>query len=571
MKLLKIGCRPLPGVVVSVLITLGFAIGVRSQETFKFVSGKAKYDSAWVGGKQNIASNTKDGVFHAGAFWDQVWTRDGNYSIQMAAGLIDRTTSRNTFNYTTTTWNGKTIQLQDACGDFGGWPTLTDGIVWATGAWEFYCQTGDQTFLTYSYPVIRNSLQKAEQEVQDKTDGLFKGCSSFMESNSGYPGAYANNGDMVAATKAGSTNMLYYHAYIVADSMAKLLGKSQATQDTLLQKATTLKNAINNIFWNPAKGYYYYLKKADGTFQDNNEGLMDAFTIMYDVADSVKRESIFSHVTPSAWGIPCQYPEYPEWSNYSLDFTSYYHSNKVWPFVQGYWAWAASKYKKTDIFMNELDKLARLWAKSNPGEFREFYFTEQGNPGGGDQQLWSAFGFLSMVIHGLIGMNFRVDGLYFDPVVPDTFKTAMTMTNFAYRSMTLNITVNGPGQYVQSFLLDNVAQATPFVLGTLTGTHTVAITLTKTLPTSVRNGVQGALVSSGTIRTLYNSSGETVLDFGTQQEVHVTVFDIAGRSLGELAGTNGLVTVSRAAFHPGSYFIRWRSAEGSGIKKIVLR
>jgi hypothetical protein len=571
MKLLKIRCMPLPVIVVPVLITLGFAIGAQSQETFKFASGKAKYDSAWVGGKRNIASNTVNGTFHAGQSWDQVWTRDGSYSIQLAAGIIDPVTSRSTFNNTTETWNSKTIQLQDACGDFGGWPVLSDGIVWATAAWEFYCQTGDQTFLGYAYPIVRNSLQRGEQEVLDATDGLFKGCASFMESNSAYPGAYAFNGSMVGATKAGSTNMLYYHAYVVADSMAKLLGKSQATLDTLTQKATALKTAINKILWNSSKGYYYYIKQADGTFQDNNEGLMDAFSIMYDVADSAKRVSIFSKVVPSAWGIVCQYPEYPEWSDYNKDFTCYYHSNKVWPFVQGYWAWAASKYKNTNIFMNELDKLARLWAESDPGEFREYYFTEQGSPAGGGQQLWSACGYLSMVFHGLFGMNFLVNGLYFDPVVPDTFKTAMTMTNFTYRGMTLNITVTGPGSYVQSFLLDNVSQSTPFVPGTLTGMHSVVITLSKTVPSSIENATHASTVLYRKIKTSYNSQQEVIFDFGTAQEVHATVYDIAGRSSGELVGANGSVTVSRTGCRPGSYFVKWRSTDGSGIQKIVLR
>jgi hypothetical protein len=49
--------------------------------------------------------------------------------------------------------------MQDCCGHFGCWPALTDGIVWATGAWELYCITGDRDFLAGAYPIVRNSLE----------------------------------------------------------------------------------------------------------------------------------------------------------------------------------------------------------------------------------------------------------------------------------------------------------------------------------------------------------------------------------------------------------------------------
>ena len=99
----------------------------------------------------------------------------------------------------------------------------------------------------------------------------------------------------------------------------------------------------------------------------------------------------------------------------------------IWPFVQGYMAWAATKIKNMAAFTNNIDKLAQLWAHTPGGEFMEFYRPEQGTPDGGHRQLWSAAGYISMVFHGLFGMNFDVDGIRFDPMVPDTFKNAMTL------------------------------------------------------------------------------------------------------------------------------------------------
>jgi hypothetical protein len=556
----------------SILIGLG-VIGTVSAQNFVFTSGNTKYDRPFADAKANIVSNTKSSgagtVFHAGAFWDQVWTRDGSYSIEMACGHIDPVTSRSTFNYITTTWNGMTVQLQDVCGHFGGWPALTDGIVWATGAWAFYRQTGDASFLSYAYPIIRNSLLRAETEVRDPSDGLFKGCSSFMESNSGYPGSFANSGAKVGATKAGSTNMLHYHAYVIADSMAKLLAKPQSTLDSLNSKIVALKNAINSNLWNASKGYYYYFKNANGTYQPQNEGLADAFAILYDIADSAKKASILTNTIPSAWGTVCQYPQYPEWMDYSKGDADYYHSNMIWPFVQGYMAWAAAKMKNQTIFMNELDKCAQLWAKSNPGEFREFYRPLDGTPDGGGQQLWSASGYITMVIHGLFGMNFDVDGIRFDPIVPDTFKTAMTLNNFIYRKDTLNMTITGPGKYLQTFKLDGVTQKA-FIPGTLTGKHTVVMTVSNSAVGILPQARNAAMVNNR-IQISSSSIQGVSMNFGSYQNVDAALYSLAGKIIGEFNTSNGIVTVSNKSFIPGSYIVKWHSGDVEGIQKVLLK
>jgi hypothetical protein len=52
--------------------------------------------------------------------------------------------------------------------------------------------------------VTKASLQRAEEEALDKDTGLFLGCSSFLESNSGYPEKYASEGALVGKTKVTS-------------------------------------------------------------------------------------------------------------------------------------------------------------------------------------------------------------------------------------------------------------------------------------------------------------------------------------------------------------------------------
>ena len=105
------------------------------------------------------------------------------------------------------------------------------------------------------------SLQRAERDAYDPKTGLFRGCSSFMESNSGYPKQYAMKGDMIAKTCALSTCLLYYRGYVVAAQAGALLGEDTRP---LREKAARLKKAINARFWLPEKGYYAYFLDENG-------------------------------------------------------------------------------------------------------------------------------------------------------------------------------------------------------------------------------------------------------------------------------------------------------------------
>ncbi len=560
-------------------------------QSFVFTSGLGRYDSAFADAKANIKSNTvtsADGssVFNAGAFWDEVWERDGSYSIEMACGHLDPATSKNTFTYNTATWNNLTVQRQDVCGDYGGWPNLTDGIVWATGAWAYYRQTGDANFLAFAYPIVRNSLLMAETPattdhwvVLDAADSLYRGCSSFMESRSAYPPVFDGNENYsnlsvpsVGNSKCGSTNMLYYHAWVIADSMAKLLGKSQATQDSLSARAWTIKNAINRQLWNDSEGYYYYVKYADGkTKLNRNEGLADAFAILYDIADSAQKESILNKTIPSAWGYVCQYPRDTNWMCYTCGGdVYYYHNDMIWQFVQGYIAWAATKIKNMTAFYNNIHNCALLWSHSAPGEFREFFRPETGFPDGGNQQLWSAAGYISMVFHGLFGMNFDVDGVRFDPMVPDTFKNAMTLNKFIYRKDTLNMTVTGPGKYLQTFSLDGVQQAA-FIPAALTGTHTVVMTMANAPVTALLQAHRVAAMESNRIRISWNSTQGMSLTFGMCQKVNATFYSLTGKCVAEFSTVNGTVTIGNHILVPGAYVVKWNSVKADGFQKIMLK
>jgi len=458
------------GMILAASAREGLAAQGEAGASFKLASGVPAYDQAYQKARQVIAADVKDGQFLAGQNWAQVWTRDTSYSVELACALLHPDVSKTTLLGLTQSVAGiGECWYQDKCGHFAGWPNLTDAIVGASGAWALYLVTGDRELVRPIYDRTVLSLKRAEQDAYDPQTGLFRGCASFMESNSGYPKKYAMKGEMIARTCALSTCLLYYRGYVVAAEAGAALGEDVRP---LREKATKLKKAINAHLWLQEKGYYAYFLDENGALDPRMEGLGEAFAILTGVADAKRARQILRSTPTTAWGFPCLWPQYEEWRDYKRDFAHYYHNGMIWPFVEGYWAWAASELGDAQVLGRELDALVRLSEKNDT--FMELYRPEDGKPDGSPRQLWSASGFLSMVYHGLFGMAFEENGVRFAPVVPERFQE-LTLSNTKYRDAQLNIVIKGAGTRVRQFKLDGRTQRKPFFPASIKGQHEIEI------------------------------------------------------------------------------------------------
>jgi glycogen debranching enzyme len=152
----------------------------------------------------------------------------------------------------------------------------------------------------------------------------------------------------------------------------------------------------------------------------------------------------------------------------------FYHNGMVWPFVQGYWGWAAAARGNVEVFATELAALTNLAGRAET--YHEFYRPDTGRPGGSARQLWSAAGYLAMVHYGLFGLAFDGDEIRFRPVVPAGF-SRLRLLDLRHRGLTLEITITGAGSHIESFAVDSVEQPVHAIPATLTGRHRVDITL----------------------------------------------------------------------------------------------
>lgn len=426
-------------------------------------TGRTTHDAAYAKAVRDVADSVAGNVFVAGESWPTLWVRDAAYAIDLGCALPHPGTARASMRAVAADGRWE----QDRAAHFGRWPNLTDAIVGATGAWACYEATGDVDFLSWSHEVTCASLTRAEREVFD--GGLFRGCASFMESNSGYPPRFAFRGRAVGATKALSTNVLHYRAYTIAARSAGLLGQDPGPFEA---RAVALRKAINERLWVPERGHYAYYEDGDGRPSDRWEGLGTALALLWGVADDEQAAAVVRTVRPTMEGLPCLWPRYPLWTRWLVRDEYNYHNGTVWPFVQGYWGWAAAARGAPEVFAAELTALAGLAARAPT--FHEFY--RSGRPGGSARQLWSAAGYLALVHHGLFGLRFDDGEIGFAPSVPSGF-SRVRLTGLVHRGRTLEIEIMGAGSRITSFSVNGVAQERHVIPSTATGPHRVDIVM----------------------------------------------------------------------------------------------
>ena len=160
-----------------------------------------------------------------------------------------------------------------------------------------------------------------------------------------------------------------------------------------------------------------------------------------------------------------------------------YHNGRIWPFVAGYFAIAAARKGRTDIFTEEWLRLIDLSEQQNT--FAEFYELDKSFPPVRRRQLWSDTGYLGMIYQGLFGMVFEVNGIIFAPTKPllgaygfDEMSETISLTNVKYRNAILDIFVTGWGNTVVSFRVNGEIRELPKLEATATGKQIIDIEVT---------------------------------------------------------------------------------------------
>lgn len=405
----------------------------------------------------------KDGAFMAGEKWDGVWTRDISYSIILSLAAINPKASQKSLMAKVK--NG--IIIQDT-GTGGSWPVSTDRMVWAIAAWEIFKVTGNMDWLNKSYTIIKNSTKADLFNVIDEETGLFCGESSFLDwREQTYP-TWMDPKD-IYMSKALGTNAVAYKVYSILDEMAKLLGDN----NDYLKIANKIKNGINNNLWLTEQNSYapFLYGRSFQSASKRSEALGTSLCVLFNVGSIQNQTKAIQNFPLIPYGVPTIYPQIPNIPNY--------HNNGIWPFVVSYYTWAAAKTGNSLAVEHGLASIYR-----SAGMFltnKENMVAQNGSSLGteinSDRQLWSVAGNLATIYRVFFGMEFQPNGIILNPFVPKQYSGPHVISNFSYRNSTLNITVEGYGNIIDEFYLDNQKKTDAFIPSELVGKHSVLVRL----------------------------------------------------------------------------------------------
>ncbi|RTQ45892.1 glycogen debranching protein [Hymenobacter gummosus] len=433
-----------------------------------------------------------DGTFRTGQEWAGVWTRDISYSIILAQAAIQPEVAKTSLLRKVTP-EGRIIQ---DTGTGGAYPVSTDRMIWAVAAWEVYLATGDEDWLRRVYPIVKKSLaEDTQNNIYDATrgnySGLVRGETSFLDwREQTYP-KWMQPVDIYQST-ALSTSVVHAEANYALMQMAWVLepsraGQQAATTAAYRRRRNTSGRGINTHLWREEQATYAAYRYGRTTperqlLAPRAEALGTALAVLFE--EALEPEKAIASTPVMDYGVPCVYPQTPG--------IPPYHNNAVWPFVQSFWGLAAAKAQNETAFLESIAAVSRPAALflTNKENFVASNGDYAGTQVNSSNMLWSLSGTLGLVYKGLFGLRYEVEGLTFEPFVPQALRGTRRLTGLRYRQATLDVELMGFGNQIRTITLDGQPLPNGLLPASTTGPHAIRIELTnESLPPSTQNKV----------------------------------------------------------------------------------
>lgn len=341
----------------------------------------------------------------------------------------------------------------------GQWPVVSDHIGWATAAWEVYKVTGDRQWLLYSKNVIEKTLKINSEVLIDGNTGLVHGAGYTTSRPLGVRRmTWMSYNDLFACMSLGN-NILTVHAYNILSDMCDELGIEQSYD----KDAQHLKDAINQHLWNEDRGCYSSFLYGMGILRQSPtaDNTSQAMCVLWGIADDERAENLIANTPVSTRGVNVTYP-----ANNPLEP---YFSNSSWATTQAMWNLAAAYVGNENALRQGLASLYRAQALY---ESRDIHLR-----GTDIDHLGTGASNAAMILRVLLGMNFKPEGIEFDPMVPHGMPGKKTLKGFQYRKAVLNFTLDGTGNDIASITDNGKPLESAYLPCNVEGEHHIVITL----------------------------------------------------------------------------------------------
>ena len=341
----------------------------------------------------------------------------------------------------------------------GQWPVVSDHIGWATAAWEVYKMTGDRKWLSYCKRVIEKTLNINSMVLVDNGTGLIHGAGYTTSRPLGVRRmTWMGYNDLFACMSLGN-NVLTAHAYSILSEMCDEMG----IENTYEKDALRLKDAINQHLWDEDKGFYSSFLYGMAILRQSptTDNTSQAMCVLWGIADDERAENLIANTPVSDKGVNVTYP-----ANNPVEP---YFANSSWATTQALWNLAAAYTGNENALRRGLGALYRAQAlyQSRGIHMKDMDIDELGTGASN----------VAMVMRVFLGLNFKPEGIEFDPMVPVGMPGKKSFNGLNYRKAVLDFTIEGTGNDIASITDNGKSLESAFLPNNIEGHHHIVITL----------------------------------------------------------------------------------------------
>ncbi len=423
-------------------------------------------------------------AFYTGETWLKVWTRDTAMACHFSLANLFPDISLNCAKEKVVTSADGFAVFEEDTGTGGSYPVSTDKIITYLSVWEIYLTTGDESVLDYFYDICMNNIKQDYNTAFDTEAGLMRGetCGLDWRSQT-YPDWMGNEVEKslsnIAEGKAASVNLIYLGVLQRMIETADILDKSDSDKAYLQAKYDALYKAVTERLWHEELGCYAsweYPSYMGSPLAYKIDCIANGYALMYGIGSQEQLDSIAENYPLVTYGANVVYPN----KQGTLEHKDrIYHNRGVWPGWEAQLMLAGAEFGYDTLSEEIWNSCITAAATSLTNKEVVDFTTGEGIHV--NRQLWSIAATLAGYHKVLFGMIYSLDGLTFEPYVPEWMEGPFYIDNFKYMDATLNLTLEGEGSVVESITVNGENVGTTYTIPmNATGTYDIVIKVVDT-------------------------------------------------------------------------------------------
>ncbi len=404
-------------------------------------------------------------AFYTGETWQKVWTRDTAMACEFSLAAIYPEISLNCAKEKVVHFNGFKVFEEDT-GTGGSYPVSTDKIITYLSVWEIYLSTGDKSVLDYFYDICLANIEQDYNTVYDTESGLIKGetCGLDWRSQT-YPDWMGNEVEEslanIAEGKAASVNMIYLGVLERMIKSAEILGKD-ADIAGLQAKYDALYEAVTTRLWHDELGAYAaweYPSYMGSPLAYKIDCIANGYALWFNIGTEEQLQSIAENYPLVTYGANVVYPN----KQGDLEHKDrIYHNRGVWPGWEAQLMLAGAQHGYDELSEEIWNSCITAAATSLVNKEVVDFTTGEGIHV--NHQLWSIAATLSGYYKVLFGMIYDLDGITFEPYVPQWMEGPFYLNDYTYCDATIDLSLTGKGSNIVSITVNGQNVGTSYTL-----------------------------------------------------------------------------------------------------------